>query len=43
MHHNKEHNEFTKAKEKKLDDLQQQTLETAFQRQDKFPKDNKDN
>lgn len=39
MHHNKEHDEFTKAKAKKKDDLQQQTLETAFQQQDKFPKD----
>ena len=35
----KEHNEFTKAKGKKKNELQQQTLETAFQRRDKFPKD----
>lgn len=37
--HTKEHDEFTKAKGKKKDELQQKTLETAFQRQDKFPKD----
>lgn len=36
--HAKEHDEFTKAKRKKIDKLQQQTLETAFKRQDKFPK-----
>ncbi|XP_052393278.1 zinc finger BED domain-containing protein 4-like [Carassius gibelio] len=37
--HTKEHDEFTKAKGKKKDELQQQTLETAFQRRDKFTKD----
>ena len=37
--HAKEHDEFTKVKGKKKDELQQQTLETAFHRRDKFPKD----
>ena len=36
--HAKEHDEF-KSKGKRKDELQQQTLETAFQRREKFPKD----
>ena len=47
MRHAKEPNEFTKSKGKRKDELQQQTLETAFQRRDKFPqtaqKNNKHN